>query len=64
MTAHIDNRDEIESNSRLIAAAPDLLEACEMLLAHIQIDPPLAMFRDPQDIEIAKKAIAKAKGEE
>lgn len=49
-----------ESNARLLAAAPDLLEALEGLLAVVeQNDLPLS---DPERIA-ARAAIAKAKGE-
>lgn len=48
-----------EANARLIAAAPDLLRACELLL----------MLSLPQDIsgmamvEVARQAVRRAKGE-
>jgi hypothetical protein len=52
--------DEDESNARLIAAAPDLLNTCEMLLRAI-----LHLGASDEWVEVieAKSAIAKAKGE-
>ncbi len=44
----------------LMAAAPDLLAACEKALAHLQALHPLTGDEDFGDIE---QAIAKAKGE-
>ncbi len=53
-----------EANARLIAAAPDLLNASKTLLERIDCDP----FRDiagvPSGIQRAKNAIAKAEGRE
>ncbi len=46
-----------EANARLIAAAPDLLEACEWLLFSMNAD-----FEEPDAQEYARQAIAKAKG--
>ena len=52
---YVISREEMSANARLIAAAPDLLEACERLLdggwPHAEAD-----------IELACSAIAKAKG--
>lgn len=47
-----------QANAALISAAPDLLEACEMLLTY------LGDWDDPEDetCVAARKAIAKAKG--
>ena len=47
-----------EANARLIAAAPDLLEALVMVL-----DDPNALDGRPRTYEIVCAAIAKAKGE-
>ena len=62
-------RDEnMQSNARLIAAAPDLLAALERLAAQIVesvIYDEARKGQDPQllaDVEAAKIAIAKAKG--
>lgn len=52
--------EEARANARLIAAAPDLLEACEALAdfaTHNATSCPL-----PEEIEMARAAIAKAKG--
>ena len=49
--------DEAEKNTDLIAAAPDLLEALQLLL--IVVDAP----DDDPDIVRAKNAVAKATGE-
>ena len=57
---HPDQSDEANANAYLIAAAPELLEALECLLAAVeQHDTPLT---DPERIA-ARSAIAKAKGE-
>jgi hypothetical protein len=50
----------MESNLRLVAAAPELLEACELLLIY------LADWDDKDDdtCATARRAIAKAKGQE
>lgn len=51
---------EQEANARLIAAAPDLLEALEAIV-HTWDGPAYKHFmRD--NIDLAKRAIAKAKG--
>ena len=47
----------VEANARLIAAAPDLLQALQLLL--IVVDAP----DDDPDIVRAKNAVAKATGE-
>ena len=47
-----------EANARLIAAAPDLLDALVMVL-----DDPNALDGRPRTYEIVCAAIAKAKGE-
>lgn len=48
--------DELNANARLIAAAPDLLDVAEMVLALATIDTP------PELIKAATAAIAKARG--
>ena len=53
------------ANMRLIAAAPDLLAACHMLLRMIE-DPAegaVGMAREIRDIEAARAALLLARGE-
>lgn len=50
---------EIEANARLIAAAPDLLEALETIVH----PDKKGMYATPENREKALAAIAKAKGE-
>jgi hypothetical protein len=54
---YVISREEMIANSRLIAAAPDLLAACERLLRWA------GWPHAEKDIELARAAIAKAKGE-
>ena len=49
-----------EAKARLIAAAPDLLAACEKALAHLQVLHPLT---GDEDFAYLEQAIAKVKGE-
>lgn len=52
-------QSEAEANVRLIAAAPDLLEALRTIVIHaasVQMDPQWA-------VKVARSAIAKATGE-
>ena len=54
------SREEREANARLIAAAPELLEACKEALViakHLKHDADSWLY-----VELAKKAIAKAEG--
>ena len=51
--------EKAESNARLIAAAPDLLEALQLFVAHS--DPHCAITRHVDNV--ARAAIAKATGE-
>lgn len=56
------SHSNIEANARLIAAAPDLLEALEKILVSDREGyPNCNLFSD--DLARAKAAIAKAKGE-
>ena len=48
--------DELNANARLMAAAPDLLDVAEMVLALATIDT------SPELIKAATAAIAKARG--
>ena len=56
--------DESLANARLIAAAPDLLEALEYLAGacELALDNDYPEGRDP--VSVARAAIAKAKGEQ
>lgn len=62
-TVRLDDMDpeEIERNADLLAAAPDLLEACERLAAKIE-NSGEAWMSDP-DWQFAAAAIARARGE-
>ncbi len=52
-----------KSNANLIAAAPELLEACERLLENYQVARHInGHTRDTEDIRFARVAIANAKG--
>lgn len=58
-------RDEREANSRLIAAAPELLEALKAVIKDVcvpQSDHPWAI-QQREAHELARKAIAKAEGQ-
>ncbi|KKN22355.1 hypothetical protein LCGC14_0916210 [marine sediment metagenome] len=46
---------ESDANAKLIAAAPDLLTACEVAVLALTFEPI-----NPEDIEFIKKAIAEA----
>ena len=50
--------DEVSANARLIAAAPELLEALEEAVCALEV-----CGKDYRATEIARIAIAKAKGE-
>ena len=56
ITSFSTNTTLIEANARLIAAAPDLLEACECFLIASK-----GTFKFLEATEKARKAIAKAK---
>ena len=57
--------EEVKANARLIAAAPDLLEALENLHANIAEYARINNLGgfDNQDMQQARAAIAKARGE-
>lgn len=57
-----DGAAERQANARLIAAAPDLLEACEAALWELTFDAPDAW--EDEATRILRRAIEKAKGEE
>ena len=61
---------ECSANSRLIASAPDLLEALEALIItartftnHVPIDEQMWTYTDDKNLDRAFEAIAKARGE-
>lgn len=54
-------RDEWEANASLIAAAPDLYEALELLLNDVEHYP--AWQRPCHAVDSARAALAKARGE-
>lgn len=67
---HKPNNGEIQANARLIAAAPDMLAACEKMLCQLNLRYPEHKQQcnlkekdcpDKQAIDKAKAAIAKAK---
>lgn len=60
----VDRGGETESNARLIAAAPELLEAVTAMMHDIEIF--YAKYRDPNSeyLKNLKAAIAKATGKE
>lgn len=57
-SGYFPGQKEAEANARLIAAAPELLEACEGLLGLAERDGWLHVA-----VNAARAAIAKAKGE-
>ena len=63
-SAGIDRITENEkaANARLIAAAPDMLEALTALLARFDDNPELSELIGRVEIERARAAIAKAEG--
>ena len=61
---HADTPEQVASNARLIAAAPDLLVALEELYTHHAYkDPEAQKALDTPVMAKARAAIAKAKGE-
>ena len=66
VVAHIEGEDleHLRANARLIAAAPDLLEALRLVLSHLG-DIPEASQPIPvkRACRVAQAAIAKAEGE-
>lgn len=58
------HRPEADANARLIAAAPDLLAACERLLALVERFDRWHPSGDAQDeIERTKEILARVKGD-
>ncbi|MFY2819696.1 hypothetical protein ACOTI2_08230 [Achromobacter xylosoxidans] len=68
LTMEMHRRGEIKANARLIAAAPELLEALESCVIwngkRGPDDDLLPIDRQPGEIAKAMRAIAKAKGEQ
>lgn len=57
------DRAEQEANARLIAAAPDLLEACKLIVSALDaVRPASAVRNEWLQINVARAAIAKATG--
>lgn len=51
---------QMEANAKLIAAAPDLLKACNGLLQMLEINMPTTYFLSDSRVNAARDAIAKA----
>lgn len=58
---HPDVRECLDDNARLIAAAPDLLEACKLVIACCAGNPGQCHI-NASGLEIVRNAIAKAEG--
>ncbi len=65
VVANVNSHQKQEANARLIAAAPDMLVACEALVLYDSndTDDVKMMINYNNAIELAKAAIAKAKGD-
>jgi hypothetical protein len=64
IVANVNANKTQEANARLIAAAPELLEALEGMVAYINsLETIPCISRAMQDVGKAKAAISKAKGE-
>jgi hypothetical protein len=55
-SAAADAMDEVDANARLIAAAPDLYDACRAMLVHDFFSIPIP------DLNQMRRAVAKAEG--
>ncbi len=53
---------QMRANARLIAAAPELLEALEALMVTIDAQINAGLRWDPEEVAAARSAIAKARG--
>lgn len=60
----VEYREEYEPNARLIAAAPELLEATQAHLEEWHAENRNFVRKEPQSIKLARKAIAKAEGKQ
>ena len=62
-----DHKKERLANANLIAAAPELLEACEYAMLELAVKAGDKLLRSPEWVEFsnrAKQALAKAAGKE
>lgn len=59
-TSDLDAKDDAFTNARLIAAAPDLYEACEGILANIEDGEPITAL----ETAWLREALTKARGEQ
>lgn len=59
MQEHAETMAEVESNAKLIAAAPDMLEACEKALARMEVLASHGYGSAPEERRL-RDAIAKA----
>ena len=55
---------ETKKHGHLIAAAPDLLAACEAAMVWLKLKQPFNIIIEPPIVGQVRKAIAKAKGEQ
>lgn len=63
---HVDDLAEFAANARLIAAAPDLLEALELLLdgcVEVNHDGSVENYLHHTEVDRAREAVRKARGE-
>lgn len=51
------------ANASMLAAAPKLLEACQILVEHIDMHPKALLAIGPGNVDIARAAIAAAQPE-
>ena len=58
-----DTDQQAEANARLIAASPELLDACESVLGFICHNLPASAWQDQPWLQPARSAIAKARGQ-
>ena len=56
--------EEVDANTRLIAAAPDLLAACELALATFRRDRMEEIDDREPEIDALRAAVAQARGDE
>ena len=62
LVPHIPGKMVTKANAQLIAAVPELLEACERLLDDWHSDDANFYIKEPKHLELARQAIKKAKG--